>query len=135
MNQPDLERTCRILVIDDHRDSAAALGLLLRRYGHDVEVAYDGVSGLESARRFRPTIVICDLELPGMDGYELASEIKRDRSLAPVRVIALSGHDDAEAILRAKEAGFDEHMSKPVEPAKLKRAIGSPHEERGESAT
>jgi len=115
----------RILVVEDHADSAEMLAFLLRLEGHEVRVASDGAGALEAARAQRPDVVLCDIGLPGMNGYEVASQLRRDTECADARLIALSGYGQAEDRRRSKEAGFDFHLTKPVEPDALIALLGS----------
>ena len=113
----------RILVIDDHFDSADALKRLLDLSGNDVQVAYDGVKGIELAHTFRPDILICDIGLPGMDGFEVARRLGNDPDTESIRLIALTGFGDQNTIRAAREAGFAYHLTKPVETDVLRRIL------------
>jgi CheY-like chemotaxis protein len=99
------------------------LGLLLRRFGHEVETAHSGTSGLQVARQWRPDVVLCDLGLPEMDGYELAGCLRRDPALAAARLIAVSGYGQDEDRRRSEAAGFDLHLTKPLDPSELQRLL------------
>jgi CheY-like chemotaxis protein len=114
-------RRRRILIIDDHQDSAEGLAELLRREQHAVEIAADGEDGLDSARRTRPDLVICDLGLPLLDGFGVASALRADPRLAALELVALSGFGDESSVQRAREAGFDRYLTKPIEPDVLRR--------------
>jgi two-component system CheB/CheR fusion protein len=105
----------RVLVIEDNRDVADSLVDLLQLRGHEAHVAYDGPSGIERAREVRPDVVMCDIGLPGMDGYEVARAIRQERepAVASTTLIALSGYGSAEDVLRSTDAGFDRHVTKP----------------------
>lgn len=116
----------RVLVIDDNTDAADTLGEVLSLSGHHVEVAYTGPSGLEAARKIIPQVVLCDLGLPGMNGYEVASELRRSPATATARIIAVSGYGQPEDRRRSQEAGFDLHLTKPVDPAALTRLLSTP---------
>ncbi|MBI2876700.1 MAG: response regulator [Candidatus Tectomicrobia bacterium] len=115
----------RVLLIEDNRGVSDLLRLLLERSGHTVEVAYDGAAGVEAARRFRPEVVLCDLGLPKMDGYAVATTLRRDPVTATARLIALSGYGREEDRQRSREAGFDLHLVKPVGTEELQQALGS----------
>jgi CheY-like chemotaxis protein len=110
----------RVLLIDDEPDLADGLAEILRLDGHEVEVARDGPGALELARRFRPELVVCDLGLPGMDGYEVAARLRAAPETAGCRLLALSGYGGDEALRRAREAGFDRHLTKPVGSRELR---------------
>jgi two-component system CheB/CheR fusion protein len=103
----------RVLVIEDNEDAADTLRDVLRFSNHDVEVAYDGVEGLKKARSFHPEVVICDIGLPGMTGYEVARAFREDEGLRRAHLVALSGYALPEDRHRAAEAGFDRHLPKP----------------------
>jgi signal transduction histidine kinase/DNA-binding response OmpR family regulator len=117
----------RVLLIEDNPDTAESLRLLLAMTGHEVEVAHAGPAGVAAARAFRPQVVVCDIGLPGgMDGYAVARTLRCDPALASVRLIALSGYGQDEDRRRAREAGFDAHLIKPVDFAELRRLITIP---------
>jgi CheY-like chemotaxis protein len=125
----------RVLLIDDEPDLAEGLAEILRHDGHEVAVARDGLAALEIARRFRPDLVVCDLGLPGMDGYEVATRLRAAPETAASRIFALSGYGDPEALRRAREAGFDRHLTKPVGSRELREALAAePAPPRGTSA-
>jgi PAS domain S-box-containing protein len=128
---PD-EKSARVLVIEDNRDAAETLRELLDLHGHEVEVAYSGTEGLAAARCFRPDVVLCDLGLPGMDGYAVAAELRSSPETARARLIAVSGYGQMEDRDRAREAGFDLHLTKPVDPERLSRLLAE-WEARGDA--
>jgi PAS domain S-box-containing protein len=106
---------CRILVVDDNVDSADSLTMLLKYDGHQVQVAHDGPEALALALTFRPQIVILDIGLPGMNGYEVGRRLRREPGGEQIALIALTGYGQAEDRKRSKEAGFDHHLTKPVD--------------------
>jgi PAS domain S-box-containing protein len=115
----------RILVIEDHPDAAESMQMLLQLYGHEAETALDGPAGLAAARRFRPDVVLCDIGLPGgMDGYAVARALRADPELRALRLIALTGYGQEDDQARSREAGFDLHLTKPVDPAALEKLLG-----------
>jgi two-component system CheB/CheR fusion protein len=116
-------RKRRVLVVDDNRDAADSLGLLLGFDGHDVRVAYTGRQALELAREFQPDVAILDLGLPDVSGYDVASQMRREPALAGIRLIALSGWGQDEHQQRARDAGFDHHLIKPADPDKLQALL------------
>lgn len=120
---PENAAARRILVIDDHRDSADALKRLLGLFGNEVEVAYDGPRGIELAHRFRPDVLICDIGLPGMDGFEVARQLGGHPETESIRLIALTGYGDDDTIRAAREAGFRHHLTKPVQTEILERLL------------
>jgi CheY-like chemotaxis protein len=113
----------RILVVEDNRDAAETLRDLLELSGCRVAVAYAGPEAVAAAGQFRPEVVLCDLGLPGMDGYQVAAALRQDPALAQTRLIAISGYGQQEDQRRAREAGFDLHLTKPVEFAELQRLL------------
>jgi signal transduction histidine kinase len=112
----------RILVVDDNRDSAESLAMLLRLRGHEVLVAHDGPKALELAARERPRILLVDIGLPGMDGYEVCRRV-REMGLTDARIIALTGYGQERDRRRAQAAGFDHHAVKPVAMPDLTRML------------
>jgi len=106
----------RVLVIDDNHDAADSLALLLRVWGFDVRVCYNGKEGLEAARSYQPDCVLSDIGLPELDGYRLADRFRQDEVLKQTPLIAITAYAD---VARAKQAGFDEHLLKPADPAAL----------------
>jgi PAS domain S-box-containing protein len=113
-----------ILVVDDNKDAADVLALMLQLEGHRVHVAYDGHSALEFARQEKPAVMVLDIGLPGMDGYELARLLRGHPHTASATLIALSGYGQEEDRRRAREAGFDHHFVKPVDPQELGNLLG-----------
>ena len=117
-------RPRRCLIIEDNVDAAESMALLLQLKGHEAAVAHDGQQGLEKAREIRPHVVLCDIGLPGsLDGYAVARAFRDDPDLRPVRLIALTGYGQEEDQRRAREAGFDLHLTKPADPEILQRLL------------
>jgi PAS domain S-box-containing protein len=114
---------CRVLVVDDNIDAVETIASLLRHYGYEVQVAHDGSTVLEAVRSFRPRVMFLDIGLPGLHGYEVASLVRQEFSREEVLLIALSGYGQEEDRKRAREAGFDQHLVKPVEPETLRGVI------------
>jgi signal transduction histidine kinase/CheY-like chemotaxis protein len=113
----------RVLVVDDNADAAESLAELIRLFGHDVSVAYDGPSALAKAREWRPDVVLCDIGLPGMTGYDVARAF-RAADGGTMKLVAVSGYAQPEDVRRAVEAGFDAHVAKPPDPAEIARLFG-----------
>lgn len=111
----------KILVVDDNADCAESLALLLRMYGHDTHVAYSGLQALVTNQSFRPELLISDIRMPGMDGLELAQEIRRQP--CPPVLAALTAESLDEQRDAALEAGFDHFLVKPVDVRKLNSLI------------
>lgn len=118
------KRGLRVLVVEDNRDAARSLQLLLSLFGHRVETAFDGESGLAIARSFRPQVVLSDLGLPGsLDGYGLARALRADPDLAGIHLIALSGYAREDDQRHPESSSFDQHLLKPVDPRGLEQAL------------
>ena len=113
----------RLLVIEDNEDAAETLREALELDQHTVEVAYTGREGIERARAFHPVAVLCDIGLPGMDGYEVARTMRADPELRCIALIAVSGYAQAEDVAAAKAAGFDAHLAKPPSIESLERTL------------
>ncbi|ABS24247.1 multi-sensor hybrid histidine kinase [Anaeromyxobacter sp. Fw109-5] len=118
-------RPRRVLIVEDNLDAAETLCLMLEMCGHEVGVAHDGHGAMEQVRAFRPDVVLCDIGLPGMDGYEVARAIRSDLALADLPLVALTGYALPDDQRRAIEAGFDRHLAKPVSSDELQRVIGA----------
>jgi signal transduction histidine kinase len=112
----------RILVVDDNRDAAHSLALLLRLHGHDVSVAYDGPNALSRTSERNPEVILLDLGLPGMDGYEVCRRL-RQSGFTSTRIIAMTGWGQDRDRRRSEEAGFDTHTVKPVDIDQLERLL------------
>jgi CheY-like chemotaxis protein len=115
----------RLLVVDDNRDAAETLREVLQAYGYVTQIAYDGPSGLEAAKSFRPDVALLDIGLPLMDGYEVARRIRQLPELRAIRLIAVTGYGQPSDRLRSAQAGFDRHLVKPVDLAELRRSINA----------
>ena len=117
----------RILVVDDNVDAANALNLLLKSLGHETRVVYDGMASLEVAAEFRPDIVLLDIGMPGVNGFEVArrlSALKKERNF---RIIAMTGWGQASDKEKSRAAGFDLHLVKPVDATDLARVVNESH--------
>lgn len=111
----------RVLVVDDNRDAADSMAQLLELLGHVTDVAYDGPSALEKARATRPDVVLCDLGLPGMSGFDVARALRAERTDA--RLVALTGYTRPEDVRSSREAGFDAHLPKPCDPEQIAQLL------------
>jgi len=109
----------RVLIVDDNRDAANTLAALAKLWGYEAQTAYDGRTGLEKARAFRPDCLVLDIGLPGIDGYTLAHRVRQHPTLHGAKLIALSAFSSEEHHQRIREAGFDYHLVKPADPAQL----------------
>jgi two-component system CheB/CheR fusion protein len=115
----------RILVVDDNVDAAATLALLLKSLGHETCVVHDGVQALRMAVQFRPEVVLLDIGMPGLDGYEVARRLRALKRERPLRIVAITGWGQEADRARSREAGFDVHLVKPVDPTVLTSAIAN----------
>jgi CheY-like chemotaxis protein/two-component sensor histidine kinase len=115
----------RILVIEDDADVAGGLQVALEIDNHEVAVAHNGPEGLSRARLFQPDVVLCDIGLPGMSGYDVARAFRADAALRRTLLVALSGYAQAEDVEKARGAGFDRHLAKPASLDNLKRILSS----------
>jgi CheY-like chemotaxis protein len=113
----------RILVVDDNRDAAESLGLLLEMMGHQVCVTHGGAEGLALMRTFEPAVVLLDIGMPDVDGYEVARRIREEGGSRRPLLIAITGWGQVEDRRRARQAGFDHHLTKPVDVHELQRLL------------
>jgi CheY-like chemotaxis protein len=111
-----------VLLIEDNADARRTLRQLLEQDGHRVDEDGDGLSGLARAEATRPDIILVDIGLPGMDGYELARRIRAQRGAEPI-LVAVTGYGQADDQRRSREAGFDAHLTKPVMPDHLAEVL------------
>jgi PAS domain S-box-containing protein len=121
--QPEGPPRRRILIVEDNVDAAEMLQFVLELQGHEVTVAVNGTEGLELLRLDEPDVVLCDIGLPGMSGYEFARAVRADPMLGDVVLVALTGYGRAADRRRTEEAGFDAHLTKPVELAALDEVL------------
>ncbi|QEH37299.1 Autoinducer 2 sensor kinase/phosphatase LuxQ [Aquisphaera giovannonii] len=112
---PGAGKRAKILVVDDNEDTAIAMSRLLRALGHEVWTAHSGPDAIQAAREHRPEFILLDIGLPGMDGYEVASRLRREDCGKHAVIVAVSGYGQEEDRRRSREAGFDHHMIKPVD--------------------
>ena len=131
----------RVLVVDDNVSSAQSLAMVIKLDGHEVQVTHDGGGALEAVRWFHPEVVLLDIGLPGMDGYEVARRLRQDAELAAgiSLLVAVTGYAEDEARRRSREAGFDHHLVKPVDPDGVLALLaslewGDPNQESDPSA-
>lgn len=113
----------RVVVVDDNVDSAEAMSLLVRHYGHDVQVAHDGEHALRVAEKHRPHVVLLDIGLPRVDGYEVARRLRTQPWAAAMSIVAVSGWARDSDRQRSLEAGFDRYLVKPADPDQLLKLL------------
>ena len=115
----------RILVADDNKDSAASLAMLLQIMGHEVRTADDGLQAVEAAEAFRPDVIVLDIGMPNLNGYEACHRIREQSWGRKAVLIAQTGWGNPEDKRRSLEAGFDHHIVKPVDPTVLEKLLAS----------
>jgi CheY-like chemotaxis protein len=124
----------RILVVDDNRDTADALAWLLLSIGHEAHAAYDGPSALLAVERHSPEVIIQDLGMPDMSGYEIARRIRKLSAARRALLVAVTGRARPDALRIAKEAGFDRLLLKPVGLTALKQVLAPPRSQGRDTA-
>jgi PAS domain S-box-containing protein len=122
---PSDDDSRRVLVVDDNVDSAESMAVLLRLYGHEVRLAHDGEAALKEARSFKPDVMFLDLNLPKMDGYEVARRLRMEPAMSGMTLVAMTGYGNEEERRRTREAGFHLHLVKPVDFDILKDLLSS----------
>jgi CheY-like chemotaxis protein len=115
-----------VLIVEDNRDQANSPGLLLEMRGFDTHVAYDGLAGVKAAKEWHPDTVLCDIGLPGLDGYGVAAELRRNPDTAAALLVAVTGYGSDEDRKRAWRAGFSVHVTKPADPEVLFQLLAGP---------
>jgi PAS domain S-box-containing protein len=115
----------RVLVVDDNVDTVASLAMLLKANGHDVRTAHDGPATLEAARDYRPDMVLLDIGLPGMNGFEVAKRLRHQPNLSNVVLVAMTGYGQETDRQRSQEAGFDHHLVKPADFGKVQQILAT----------
>jgi CheY-like chemotaxis protein len=120
---PSPRRRRRVLIVDDNHDSADTLAALLDAWGHEVRTFYDGPSAIVGAAEFLPNLVLLDIGLPEMNGYETARELRRSSAGRAMTLVAFTGYGQDEDRRRVREAGFDHHLVKPLDPAVLEKIL------------
>jgi CheY-like chemotaxis protein len=115
----------RVVIIDDNRDAARSMSMLVDELGGSARTAYDAASGLDAVREFRPDVVFLDIGMPGMDGYEACRRIRQAPSDRHVVVVAVTGWGQPQDKQRALDAGFDAHLTKPVDPATFTQILAT----------
>jgi CheY-like chemotaxis protein len=114
----------RVLIAEDNADSATSLGMLLRLYGHEVELAADGVSACQAVQSSPPDVVLLDIGLPKMNGWQVANYIRKQCTSKRPFIIAVTGYGSPTDRLRSQQAGIDLHLVKPADPEELQYILG-----------
>lgn len=115
--------TWRIVVADDNEDSAESFAMLLSFSGHEVRIVHDGASALDAVRDFRPDIAFLDIGMPGMTGYEVAQAVRAEPWGREIKLIAVTGWGQPDDRQRARTAGFDRHLIKPIDLAEVDQLL------------
>ena len=115
----------RILIVEDNADSRELLSTLLRMDGHEVSVAKDGEGGLEAILREQPDVALVDIGLPLMTGYEIVKKVREQAPTIRTRLVAVTGYGQPQDVQKAMEAGFDEHLTKPIEVDAVSRLLSA----------
>src|ERR1700722_6948018 len=113
------EHLMRVLVVDDHQDLVDSEAIMVQLWGHEVCVARDGLEALEAAGRQSPDVVLLDIDMPQLDGWEVARRIRKKETMKDILLVAVSGFGQEKDRLRSEEAGFNHHLLKPVNPSTL----------------
>jgi CheY-like chemotaxis protein len=120
---PKVGDRMRVLVVDDVVATATGMGTMLGLWNYDAKTCHDAFAALELIRTFKPDVVLADIGLPQMNGYQLASEMRRIPSLRETVIVAVSGYGQESDRQKSKDAGFDRHLTKPVDPAELESLL------------
>jgi CheY-like chemotaxis protein len=113
----------RVLIVEDNLDTVHTLARLVQEMGHVADYAINGYAAMELARRFRPDFVLLDLGLPGMDGFDVCRRLKNEPGMERTRFIAITGYAQEEYRQRSRAAGFDLHLTKPLDPRVLEKLL------------
>ena len=113
----------RVLIVDDNKDAASTMEILLKSLGHEARVVHTGIEALQITAEFKPDVVLLDIGLPDIDGYEVARRLRASKSDRSFRIVAVTGWDQDTDKRKSQEAGFDMHLVKPVAPADLEKAL------------
>jgi CheY-like chemotaxis protein len=125
MEEIKVPQPLRVLAVDDNVDTADSLALLLTIWGHEARVAYDGPTALATALAYRPEVVLLDIGLPRMDGYQVARQLRRQTMFENALLVAITGYAQEKDFCRSGEAGFDLHLVKPLEPESLRELLAA----------
>jgi len=125
ISEPKNTPSRRILVVDDNKDSAESLTILLSLVGNETQTAFDGLEAMESAATFKPELILLDIGLPKLNGYEVARKIREQPWGKKMVLVALTGWGQEEDRCRSRKAGFDHHLTKPIDLGSLKKLLTS----------
>jgi CheY-like chemotaxis protein len=124
-NSGALARGLSILVVDDNRDSAETITLMVEMWGHAARTVHDGPAAVDACLQFRPDVVLLDIGLPGMNGFEVARRLREQEGMDNLLLVAMTGYGQEEDRQLSREAGFNHHMVKPIEPAELRALLAN----------
>jgi CheY-like chemotaxis protein len=133
MQDVQAQSPLRVLLVDDYPDTTSTMAVLLELWGHDVRVASDGPQALAIARDYRPDVIFLDTAMPGMDGNEVARRLRHEVGLSSALLVSLSGYGTEADRDRARQAGCDEHLLKPVDPEVVQRLLDARQQRAGRS--
>jgi CheY-like chemotaxis protein len=122
---PQPARSLKVLVVDDNLDAAKLLALLLLAHGHEARMAHEGGGAMQAALEYLPDVVLLDIGLPGIDGYEVAKQIRQEPTLKNVMLVALTGYGQESDRQRTREAGFNHHLVKPADFANVQSILSA----------
>jgi CheY-like chemotaxis protein len=125
-DEPDLRPKSsrkRVLVVDDNRDAAVSLAMMLKLMDNEAKTAFDGLEALDVAAAYKPDLILLDIGMPKMNGYETARHIRQQSWAEGITLVALTGWGQDEDRRKSQEAGFDFHMTKPIEPRALEKLL------------
>ena len=122
--RPEAAAKRRVLVVEDNLDAVHSMAMLIKTMGHEVRFAINGFAALEVAREFRPDVILLDIGLPDLKGYEIARQLKWEPGLERTRMIAISGRSEDDLRRRALDAGCEDLLAKPLDPAVLEDLLG-----------
>jgi CheY-like chemotaxis protein len=131
---PEKQGRRRVMIVDDNADAAKLLAMVVQFIGHEVKTAFDGVEAVQVAEQFLPDMIIMDIGMPIMNGYDAAQRIRSQPWGTKIFLVALTGRGEEEVRHKAREAGFDHHLVKPVTPEALKELLASAFSDSGPSA-